>query len=198
MAIGADPSGSVPAPDGAAWTHMVRGLGMIVFLALDLMLFAAFFSASFVLRGTARTWPPSDVDLAVPRATAATFVLVGSAFTLLVAERALEHDRRRTARQWLLVTIALGAAFLVNQTLEYGTLDFRVESHPYGSGFWLLTGLHGLHVLAGLLVLALLLLRVARVDTLTSLAPFATSASAYWHLVVVVWAAVLTAIWVLR
>ena len=36
-------------------------------------------------------------------------------------------------RRWLLVTIALGAAFLVNQLLEYRALDFGADSHPYGS-----------------------------------------------------------------
>ena len=81
--------------------------GMIVFLASDVMLFAAFFSAYYVLRGTNDPWPPEGVELDVPRALIATIVLVSSSFTLIAADRAIATGQSRLARRWVLGTVAL-------------------------------------------------------------------------------------------
>ena len=87
--------------------------GVIVFLASDVMLFAAFFAAYFLLRATDQPWPPADVELDMPRAAIFTAVLVASSFTLVASDRAAERpDGGPTVRRWLLVTILLGAAFL--------------------------------------------------------------------------------------
>jgi cytochrome c oxidase subunit III len=200
MSTVAEAHGAPPArePPAGAWSRTAQGFGTIVFLASDLMLFAAFFSAYFVLRGSSARWPPGDVDLDVPRAAVATAVLVASSFTLLGADRALERGDRGRARRWLLVTIALGTAFLVNQVVEYAALEFGVDSHPYGSAFWLLTGLHGLHVTAGIAALSMLFVRVVRARNHRRVLPFATSVSAYWHLVDVVWVGVFSTIWLLQ
>ena len=101
-------------------------------------------------------------------------------------------------RSWLLVTIALGAAFLANQVAEYATLDFGADDHPYGSVYWLLTGLHGAHVAAGLGALALLFARSARARSPEALASWAGGVSLFWHLVDVIWILVFSTIWVLQ
>src|SRR5262245_21706888 len=171
---------------------------MIVFLASDVMLFASFFSAYYVLRGTNSPWPPPGVDLHVFRAAVATCVLVASSFTLLAGDRALEHGNGRLARRWVLVTVALGLAFAVNQALEYADLAFRIDDHPYGSAYWMLTGVHGAHVLAGLGALLLLFVRLVRARDLAHVGSYAGSVSLYWHMVDIVWVAVFTTIWVVQ
>ena len=56
----------------------------------------------------------------MPRAFVVTLVLVASSFTLPASDRAGERPGgQRAMQRWLLVTIALGAAFLANQLLEY-------------------------------------------------------------------------------
>ena len=72
-------------------TKSVSAFGMIVFLASDVMVFAAFFAAYFLLRSTNDPWPANGVELDVPRAVAATAALVGSSFTMVAGERA--HHR---------------------------------------------------------------------------------------------------------
>ena len=140
--------------------------GVIVFLASDVMLFAPFFAAYFLLRATNAPWPPDGVELDVPRAALATAVLLASSFTLYASDRAGEREGgRRAMRRWLLVTIGLGAVFLVNQIAEYATLDFGADDHPYGSVYWLLTGLHGAHVTVGLAAMGLLFVRAVRAPT---------------------------------
>jgi cytochrome c oxidase subunit 3 len=134
----------------------------------------------------------------VARSVIATAVLVSSSFTMIAADRALEHGDRVRARRWLLATIGLGGAFLVNQLLEYASLEFGADSHPYGSVFWLLTGLHGLHITAGLAALLLVFVRTIRARDHRTMLPFATGVSVYWHLVDVVWIGVFLTIWVIQ
>lgn len=184
--------------EAVPWLRTTAGFGMVVFLASDLMLFAPFFAAYFLLRGTTADWPPPGVELDVARAAIATAVLILSSFTLVAADRALALGRRRIAGRYLLVTALLGAAFLVNQLDEYAGLGFSADAHPYGSAFWLLTGLHGLHVAAGVAAILLLFVRSARARDLVAVEPFAGSVSAYWHLVDIVWIGVFGTIWVIR
>jgi cytochrome c oxidase subunit III len=200
------------APDGAGdgvsfevdrheavpWLRTTAGFGMVVFLATDVMLFAPFFAAYFLLRGTTEEWPPAGVELDVARAAVATILLVMSSITLMAADRALALGRRRVAGRYLLVTALLGLVFLVNQLDEYAGLEFSADAHPYGSSFWLLTGLHGVHVAAGVGAILLLFVRSVRARELVAVEPFAGAVSAYWHLVDVVWIGVFGTIWVIR
>jgi len=172
--------------------------GTVVFLASDVMLFAAFFSAYYVLRGANDPWPPPGVDLHVVRALVATIVLVSSSFTLIAADRGLAARRARSARRWVLITVALGAAFAANQLLEYRDLSFQIDDHPYGSAYWMLTGVHGAHVLAGVGALLLLFVRLIRARDLERVEPYAGGGSLYWHMVDAVWVAVFLTIWVVR
>jgi len=171
---------------------------VVVFLASDLMLFAPFFAAYFLLRSTNDPWPPAGVELDTWRAVLATALLVSSSFTLVASDRAGEHHRSRAQRRWLLITIAIGAAFLANQIAEYTTLEFGADDHPYGSVYWLLTGLHGAHVTAGLAAMGLLFVRSVRSQSPTAVASWARGVSLFWHLVDVVWVGVFLTIWVAR
>ncbi len=173
--------------------------GVIVFLASDVMLFAPFFAAYFLLRANDTPWPPPGVDLDVARAAIATLVLLASSVTLVMSDRAAERPGdSRAQRRWLLVTMALGLAFLVNQLLEYRSLDFHADSHPYGSIYVVLTGLHGLHVTAGICAMGLLFVRAARSKDHESVASWAGGVSLFWHLVDLIWLFVFTTIWVLQ
>ena len=188
----------VSAPGPANGQRTTAELGIILFLASDIMLFSPFFAAYFLLRSTTEVWPADRVELDTLRAAAATLVLVSSSFTLMVADRALEHGERRKTSRWILATIALGTLFLVNQIAEYVTLDFRPADHTYGSIYWGITMLHGAHVTAGLVALGALYVRTIRAHALGSIAPWAKGVSLFWHLVDIIWVAVFLTIWVIR
>ena len=173
-------------------------LGVIVFLASDIMLFAPFFAAYFLLRSTNDPWPSNGVELDTLRAAIATVVLVASSGTVVLADRAQEAGDRRRAGVWLFVTMALGLVFLVNQIAEYATLDFRADDDAYGSIYWGLTGLHTAHVTAGVMALGLLVIRVVRAPVLEEATPWARGISTFWHLVDIVWILVFVTIWVIR
>jgi len=75
------PDAAVPVerPSLGAMPVSARGVGpfgVVVFLASDVMLFAPFFAAYFVLRASNDPWPPAGVELETARAAIATVVLV--------------------------------------------------------------------------------------------------------------------------
>jgi len=193
MAVGPGTLNGHPLP-----SRSTGQFGVIVFLASDVMLFASFFAAYFLLRSTNQPWPPDGVELDVARAAIATAVLVASSFTLVVADRAQERGDRLTMQRWLLATSVLGGAFLANQIVEYSSLSFAASDHPYGSVYWGLTGLHSLHVMSGLALLGLLYVRASRTPSLDEITPWANGISLFWHLVDVVWVGVFTTIWIIR
>jgi cytochrome c oxidase subunit III len=179
-------------------TRSTAHFGVIVFLASDVMLFAAFFAAYFLLRATDTPWPPEDVELDDVRAGIFTAVLFASSFTLVGSDRAAERLDAGRQRRWLIVTFLLGAAFLANQIAEYATLAFTPDDHPYGSIYWLLTGLHSCHVTAGLVAMALLFVRTIRARSPAAIGSWTGGISLFWHLVDVVWLFLFATIWLIR
>ncbi len=187
-----------PSSVSTPWSLTTSGFGMIVFLASDIMLFAAFFASYYLLRSVNDVWPTPTAELDVSRAGAATAVLVASSFTFIVADRSLTAGRLRHYRLWLLVTMGLGGGFLLNQVLEYRVLAFSPSTDAYGSIYWLLTGLHSMHVLSGVIAIGLLAVRSTQVAEPEALHSWSSAISAFWHLVDIVWIGVFATIWLVR
>jgi len=174
--------------------------GMWVFLASEVLLFGALFA----LYGSYRTrWP-----VAFARGVEENDALLGTTNTLLLllssllaalAVHRFDHDKRRST-VWLLAgTVAIGLAFLVIKSHEYG-VHFRHGIWPGGAGsyfsgapagsavfftlYFVMTGLHALHVIVGMGVLSWCMYRILR----RSLAPHGLEVAAlYWHLVDCIW-----------
>lgn len=180
------------------WARTTSGFGMIVFLASDVMLFAGFFGAYFLLRATTSPWPAADVHLEVLRTAVFTAALAGSSLTMIAGERAYQRGDLRRLRRWILITMLLGAAFLANQLLDYSQIPFRIDSNTYGSTYWMLTGLHTAHVTVGLCALGLLFVRGARARHVGAIGPAVSATSAFWHLVDVIWIFLFLTIWIVQ
>ncbi|WP_148254082.1 cytochrome c oxidase subunit 3 [Aidingimonas lacisalsi] len=120
-----------------------------------------------------------------------TLFLVTSSITLTVSHEALKEGLRATARNWLIVTLVLGACFLIVQGVEYYEAythyGITLDAGIYGSTFFLLTGFHGFHVTIGVVTLAVMLARILK-GHFSRDDHFAFEAGAwYWHFVDVVW-----------
>jgi cytochrome c oxidase subunit 3 len=174
------------------------GVGVVVWLASELMFFAGLFAAYFTLRSSNDVWPPAGAELATGRTALATAVLISSSFTMHLAVRASEHGDRTRAVRWLLVTMGLGALFLTNQAVEYAELPFSISSHAYGSMFYLLTGFHGLHVIGGIGFMAAVIAIIAGRTSRSPASPPVTVCAYYWHFVDVVWVALFATIYLLK
>ena len=163
------------------------------------MFFAGLFATWFTLRANAgpEGWPPEGVELEVGRTAVATVVLIASSGTMHVASGAAHRADRVAAIRWLTVTAVLGALFLTNTVSEWAAADFSIDSHAYGSIFWLLTGFHWLHVVAGL-VLMLALARLTWPGTRAELGVHHQVVGYYWHFVDVVWVGVFVAVYLVQ
>ena len=172
-------------------------VGVVVWLASELMFFAGLFAGWFSLRSANDVWPPDDVELAVGRTAVATVVLIVSSVTMHGAVTAAERNDRRGAIRWLAITGFLGALFLVNLGLEYAELDFDMGTHAYGSIFYLMTGFHGLHLLGGILFMVGVSATIAGRASRAPVGPTIEVCAYYWHFVDVVWVAMFATIYVL-
>ena len=136
----------------------VRGhalvLGMVLFLASELMFFAGWFATYFDLRGHSRAWPPPGVRLDTAESGVATVFLAISSFFVFFAVRNVRKRRLPAARSWLSAAVACGVVFLAIAVHGWLNNGFSPWTHPYGSVFYGLTGFHALHVTAGVVALA--------------------------------------------
>lgn len=171
--------------------HAAR-LGMWVFLASEVLLFAALFT----LFAGYRTHFPDAFRRGVHAnakdlGSINTAVLLVSSALVAAGVHALREGRRRAARWLVLGTIALGGVFLAIKATEYGRhlhegiVPGLAGAEPGIAQFWTLyygmTGLHSVHVAIGMVVLAVMLFGIARGAHRLEVAAI------YWHLVDLVW-----------
>ena len=176
----------------------ILGVGVVVWLASELMFFAGLFAAYFKLRSASEVWPAEDAELATGRTAVATGFLIASSFTMHLAVRSSEGGDRHRSVRWLFVTMFLGGVFLTNQAIEYVELPFSISSHAYGSMFYLLTGFHGLHVLGGLGFMLGVIAIIAGRTSRSPVGPPVTVCAYYWHFVDVVWVVMFATIYLLK
>ncbi|WP_460765418.1 aa3-type cytochrome oxidase subunit III [Mariniluteicoccus flavus] len=172
-------------------------VGTIIWLASELMFFAALFAAYFTIRSVTNAttggemWRHGHSLLNVPFALVNTIILVASSVTCQLGVFAAEKGNVKKLRFWYIITFLMGAVFIGGQVYEYATLfheGMTLSSDVYGSLFYLATGFHGLHVTGGLLAFLFMLGRTYLARRFThEQAVSAVVVSYYWHFVDVVW-----------
>ena len=139
--------------------------------------------------------------LDVPITSQSTFVLLMSSVAMVLAVYGAQHGRPRMMKGWLLVTIALGLAFLGYQVFEFRTFGqegLTLETNQFGASFFVLTGFHGTHVAVGVLILGSLLLGSFRRTGLGAEPGFQVEiAGLYWHFVDIVWIVIFTIVYLI-
>jgi cytochrome c oxidase subunit 3 len=174
-------------------------VGVVVWLASELMFFGGLFAAWFVLKAANEPdWPPPGQELEPLRMGVFTVVLILSSVTIHFAVDAAEQRRRRSMLRWLIATIALGTAFITNSLLEWYSLPFRFDTSAFSSIFFLLTGFHGLHVIGGLVLMGMVAWVVLSPGSKVPMGQSVRVTSYYWHFVDVVWVILFVVVYVLR
>jgi len=198
------------------WEDRSFRLGMVWFIASEVVLFAAFFGVLFYERqiaipwlasfsqqftpwpGFAATWPTSGPagtlftpmqPWGIPAIN--TLILLSSGATVTWAHWGLRRDRRHQLILGLFLTVALGLVFLALQAFEfyhaYTELGLTLGSGVYGATFFALTGLHGFHVTLGVVMLTVILIRSIQGHFRPDHHFALEAVSWYWHFVDVVW-----------
>ena len=189
-------------------------VGTIIWLASELMFFAALFASYFTIRSVSpELWELNTEKLNVPFASVNTTILVLSSLTCQLGVFAAERGQvarkggllevgKWGLREWFMLTYVMGAVFIAGQATEYVSLvqeGTTIQDSAYGSMFYLTTGFHGLHVTGGLVAFLLVLGRtyVARRFTHEQ-AVSAIVVSYYWHFVDVVWIGLFATIYIIK
>jgi cytochrome c oxidase subunit 3 len=175
-----------------------RVLGMFLFIASEVMLFGAFFTAYFFVRVVGGSpWPPPEFHLPVFVAGVNTAILVTSSFTIHWALQSIKRDNRAGLQAGLVLTLALGLVFLLTQAREYSRVGFNPSDGAFGTIFFGLTGLHGAHVFVGLTLLTFATIRAFRGHFSAAHHHGVEIPGIYWHFVDVMWIVVYTTIYIL-
>ena len=178
-------------------------VGVIVWLASELMFFAGLFGIYFTVRAqTEGEWPPAPTELDITYAAFFTTILILSSVTCQFGVFAAEKGDVFSLRRWYILTFVMGLIFVLGQANEYRNLvqnhGTTLASSQYGTVFYLTTGFHGLHVIGGLIAFILLIGKTKISKFTPSQATGAIVVSYYWHFVDVVWIGLFLTIYIIR
>ena len=160
-------------------------LGIWLFLASEVMLFGALFSAYALLRVSATDWPSGREVL---------MLSLGAANTVVLLHVTAFAWRARTApptavRRWLTISSVFALAFLVLKSFEYVSEIGRglaPANNTFLAMYFTLTGLHAAHVIAGLVANAWASAGALRISP-ELMAGRARAIALYWVFVDIVW-----------
>jgi cytochrome c oxidase subunit 3 len=189
-------------------------VGTIIWLASELMFFAALFACYFTIRAQSpELWAQETELLNIPFSTVNTTILVLSSVTCQLGVFAAERGQvgRKGSvlnvpgwglREWFVLTYIMGAIFIGGQALEYAELiheGLTIPANAYGTVFYLTTGFHGIHVTGGLIAFLFVLGRTFLARRFThEQAVSAIVVSYYWHFVDVVWIGLFATIYLIK
>jgi cytochrome c oxidase subunit III len=185
-----------------AQNHAVR-MGMWLFLATEVLLFAGLFTGYAVYRMEfTKAFEEASRHLDLGLGTINTLVLITSSFTVALSIHYARSDRKWMAVGMLVFTILCGFGFLGIKSIEYahkfaeGALpgpyysfhEVTADGAPmYFTVYFLTTGLHALHVIIGMTVLIILTFKTAAGRFSSKYYLGLELGGLYWHLVDLVW-----------
>lgn len=158
-----------------------------------LMLFVALTSAYIIRQsdkntgGLAKDWFPLQIPSALWVTTGAILI---SSLTFELARRTLKKNQYTQFRNWIVITTALGAIFLIGQVIAWRQLagqGIYLSSHPHSSFFYILSGLHALHLIGGIIALVYVTLAAVKLRITARKRNAVEVTSLYWHFLDGLW-----------
>lgn len=175
-------------------------IGLLIFIATEIMFFAGLLSAYWVLRAQVIPWPPLDQPrLPVTVTGINTAILLASAVAIYQA-RFRKTLSTESVLRWLLVAATSGLTFLVIQGYEWLELvrfGLTAAANIYGGFFYIVVGAHAAHVIIGLAVLMLVLWRTFRGAYTQNNHTGLGLCRMYWIFVVLLWPVIYVALYLL-
>jgi len=187
-------------------------LGMWLFLAQEIMFFGGVFLAYLLYRHLyPGAFAVASNSLNIYLGATNTAVLIISSLTMALAVFFAQVGSRRNQIIFLILTMILGATFLVIKGFEYadkfkehhipmpGWFHWDIAEHPLPVGvlehqvemfFWIyfaMTGLHALHMVVGLGIMSWLLYKAWKGTFGPEYHSPVEISGLYWHFVDIVW-----------
>ena len=176
----------------------LRGrVGMWCLIAAESAIFSIFVVAYLYYAGKSLNGPTPAQVLHVPVLN--SICLFSSSFTIVMAEKAIERGKVRPFGTWWLLTIVLGAIFILGTAREWYGLIYRdgltISSSLFGTTFYSLVGLHASHVIVGLTGLTIIMVLTSLGHVKQEHGKRIGVFAMYWHFVDGVWVVVLTVVY---
>jgi cytochrome c oxidase subunit 3 len=178
-------------------------LGMWIFLATEVLLFAGLFAAYALYRlAYPDVFHQAREHMDIGLGTANTYVLVSSSVLVALAIASIRSGRQLAASALLAGAVVLGIVFLCIKGMEYAhhARDRALPGAHYafhafavpGAGlyftlYWLMTGVHAVHVTVGVGVLSVLSFQTLAGKFNAAYHTPLELGGMYWHLVDIVW-----------
>ncbi|MBV9859381.1 MAG: cytochrome c oxidase subunit 3 [Alphaproteobacteria bacterium] len=181
----------------------VASIGIWAFLATEVLFFGGMLLAYAVFR---KAYPlgfaEAGRETKIVIGTINTMVLLTSSVTMAGAVYAAEGGRRRLLTLLLILTAALGLAFVGLKGLEYSKeyeehlvpgIDFAFAS-PHANAiqlffflYFMMTGVHAVHLTIGIIVVLVMAVRAGRGAFSPAYHSPVEVTGLYWHFVDLVW-----------
>lgn len=174
-------------------------LGMWLFLATEILLFAVLFCAFALFRWKyLPEFHAASHHLNWKMGALNTMVLLFSSFTAALAVDAAQHGDNKRVTKNLMISIVCGFIFLVIKYLEYSE-KYHHGFFPFGSNYmdpaykmyfglyFTMTGLHGLHVIIGMALLGWVVSKSIKNRFSPNYYTPVEIGALYWHLVDLIW-----------
>ena len=176
-------------------------MGFWLFLASEVMLFGAMFSAYALLRSSADSWPHGRTMLRTAPALINTGLLLVASVSAWMASRPASREQRPGSEvrgsKWLVASLVAGVAFLAVKVGEFRSeiaAGILPRTNTFFATYFTLTGLHALHVIGAVVASIVIIVNARRVGTEMTSGRLRCLAL-YWGLVELVWLAILGAVY---
>jgi cytochrome c oxidase subunit 3/cytochrome o ubiquinol oxidase subunit 3 len=174
-------------------------IAMACVIAAESAIFLIFVIAYLYYLGKDLSGPTPRQVLELPILN--SICLLSSSVTITFALSSLRKDDSKRFRVWWVVTIALGAYFLLGTGREWHHLIYEkgltIQTNLFGTTFYSLVGLHASHVIVGLLALSIVMAFAIAGSVKKEHAERVHVLGLYWHFVDVVWIVVFTVVYII-
>lgn len=173
--------------------------GFWVFMMSDLIIFGLMFATYVSLLNSTAGGPGPKELFSLESAFIQTMLLLTSSLTFGMASLALRHEQGRgRLLLWLLVTLALGLAFLSFEWRDFSAM-FAAGAGPgrsaYLSGFFGLVPLHGLHVTAGCIWIVIMMLQIRSFGMVPVVKTRLLRLGLFWHFLDIIWIGIFSVVY---
>ena len=176
-------------------------LGMWIFIFTELLLFGGLFLVYAVYRSMySEQFHEAALELNTFIGALNTIVLLISSMTIAMGITAIQKGNKKLSILFVLATLVLAFAFLVNKYFEWGhkihldlypgsDLMMQLEhGHILFFGlYFFMTGLHALHIIIGGVFIIVCLFKIRNGSINSDDNVLLVNAGLYWHLVDLIW-----------
>lgn len=183
-------------------TALPGDLAVWIFIFAELLVFGVLFVAyALARRSHLELFNSEQALLDRQGGLVNTLVLITSSYAVACAGAAIRAGRLSACLRWLWSAWALGATFLALKGLEFGhdaDIGLQLSRNLFDMFYLSLTFFHFMHVLMAMVIVSVVLFHAHRGRYSAACHTGIETASAYWHMVDLVWIMLFVLVYVLH